>query len=102
MDPFPTTPIERPLYIGGSAVTLTMEFAHWDALDEISVREKMTIERIVSTLTDCWDLEEVTSLLRQLTVTYFKDATPSWRPDRSEHDGGALLRKVLGDISTAS
>jgi predicted DNA-binding ribbon-helix-helix protein len=30
---------------------LTMEFAHWDALDEISVREKMTIERIVSTLT---------------------------------------------------
>lgn len=102
MDHLPTTLIERPLYIGGSIVNLTMEAAHWDALDEISIREKTTIESIVSTLTDCWDAEKVTSLLRQLTVTYFMDAAPPWRPDRSEYDGGALLRKVLGDMSTAS
>jgi predicted DNA-binding ribbon-helix-helix protein len=102
MDLLPASPIERPLYVGGSVVKMTLESALWKALDEICVREKVTVEEMISTLSDRWETEEVTSLLWQYSVTYFQDAMPPWRPDRSEYDGGAFLRKVLGDISAAS
>jgi predicted DNA-binding ribbon-helix-helix protein len=74
MDHLPASPIERPLYIGGSVINLTPEAALWDALDDISIREKVSVEDIISSATDRWDREEVASLLWQHTVTYCTDA----------------------------
>src|SRR5690349_13155517 len=97
-----TQPVERPLYIGGSTVKLTLERELWEALDDICAREKVTAEHVVSALSDRWEAELIMSQLWMFAVSYFREAVAGRDPDVGDGDvGGTLLQKVLANARAA-
>ncbi|MFO1060659.1 MAG: ribbon-helix-helix domain-containing protein [Dongiaceae bacterium] len=70
----------RNLTIGGRRTSLRLEPSMWDALEEIGLREGLTLPQLCEAAQQlragrC----SLTSVLRSMTVTYFRDLLPGTR-----------------------
>jgi predicted DNA-binding ribbon-helix-helix protein len=95
LDQPPDTLVSRPLHFGCSTVDLMLEVDLWSALDQICEEEKVSLETIISTISDEWLGDELPSALWQYAIAYYRARSgPKREITDSEHS--SLLYKVRG------
>ena len=93
----PLTP--RTLVVGGRAVQVRLEPSYWEALEEISRREELTVDELCSDLKDRLDMQgryagrgqpgvSIANAVRVFVVGYFRTAATEKGHTHAGHGKG--------------
>jgi predicted DNA-binding ribbon-helix-helix protein len=69
-------PVKRSFTIGGHRTSISLETPFWEALKEISRREKTSLAQLVQTIDATRDDGGLSSAVRIWILAYYRDGAP--------------------------